>query len=110
MKKLSLIKEVVGSDYVSDADFMLQSYGKGISGGLIEKRPDVVVRPKSSEEIAEILKIANAEMIPVIPRGGGAGLLEGVFPLKSGGIVIDTTRMDKILDFNENKMTVTVPR
>ncbi len=108
MNVLDAIKEIVGSEYVSDADFILQSYGKGIDGGLVEKRPDMVIRPKSPEEIAEILKIANVEKIPVIPRGGGADLLEGILPLKAGGIVIDTTRMNKILDFNENTLTITV--
>ncbi len=108
MNILEAMKGIVGSEYISNADFILQSYGKGITGGLIEKRPDYVVRPKSVEEISEILKIANAEKMPIIPRGGGAGLLEGVLPLKAGGMVLDMTRMDKILDFNENTLTVTV--
>ncbi|MHA1266281.1 MAG: FAD-binding oxidoreductase [Candidatus Helarchaeota archaeon] len=108
MDVLSTIREIVGPKYVSDADFVRQSYGKGISGGLVEKRPDYVVRPKSAEEIAEILKIASTEKVPVIPRGGGAGLLDGVLPLRSGGIVVDMTRMNHVLNFNENAMTVTV--
>jgi len=105
---LETMRDIVGPEYVSNEDFVLMSYGKDISGGLVEKRPDYVVRPKSPEEIAEILKMANAEKIPVIPRGGGAGLLDCTFPLKSGGIVLDMTRMDKILDFNEDNLTVTV--
>lgn len=105
---LKSIQQIVGGDYVSDADFIRQSYGKGIAGGLVEKRPDLVVRPKAVEEISEIIKVANEEKIPIIPRGGGAGLLDGVLPLKSGGIVLDMTRMDQILDFNENNLTVTV--
>lgn len=108
MSVFDSIKRIVGTDYISNADFIRQSYGKGISGGLMEKRPDYVVRPKSTEEIAEILKMANAERISVIPRGGGAGLLDGVLPLKEGGIVLDMTRMNHLLDFNENTMTVTV--
>mgnify|MGYP000645611721 CR=1 FL=1 len=108
MDLLKTIKEIVGPDYVSDADFIRQSYGKGIAGGLIEKRPDYVVRPHSVEEISEILKVANKEKIPIIPRGGGAGLLDGVLPPKEGGIVLDMTGMDEILDFNEDNLTVTV--
>jgi len=104
---METMRKIVGKDYVSDADFIRMSYGKGISGGLIEKRPDYVIRPNSVEEISEILKMANAEKIPVIPRGGGAGLLGGVLPLTSGGIVLDMTRMDQILDFNEDNLTVT---
>ncbi|NVM27209.1 MAG: FAD-binding oxidoreductase [Candidatus Helarchaeota archaeon] len=108
MKVINRIKEIVGSEYASDADFVLQSYSKQIAGGFRDKRPDLVVRPKSVEEISEILKYANAEKISVIPRGGGAGFYGGVLPLKSGGIVIDMTRMDNILNFNENTMTITV--
>ncbi|NVM55961.1 MAG: FAD-binding oxidoreductase, partial [Candidatus Helarchaeota archaeon] len=108
LKALDRIKEIVGAEYASDADFVLQSYSKQIAGGFKDKRPDLVVRPKSNEEISEILEYANAEKIPVIPRGGGAGFYGGVLPLKSGGIVIDMTRMNNILNFNENTMTVTV--
>ena len=101
---LETLKDIVGPEYVSDADFILQSYGKGMTGGFVDKRPDLVIRPKSVEELGEIMKVANSEKMPVIPRGGGAGFYEGVLPLKSGGMVIDMTRMNEILEFHEDNL------
>lgn len=108
MNILKSLEDIVGSEYVSDAEFIRESYSRGINGVLEENRPDFVIRPNNSEEISEIVKIAYNEKIPLIPRGGGAGLLQGVIPYKPGGIVIDTTRMNKILDFNENTLAVKV--
>ncbi|MHA1270570.1 MAG: FAD-binding oxidoreductase [Candidatus Helarchaeota archaeon] len=107
MNLYSSLEDIVGSDYVSNEDFILESYARGIHG-IGTKRPAIVVSPESAKEISEILKLANKEKMNVIPRGGGAGLLEGVLPLVSGGIVIDMTRMNNIINFNENTMTVTV--
>lgn len=104
---VNLLKPIVGSKRVSNSPYVLQSYSKGIDG-LGEVRPDVVIKPNNVEEISEIMKVANQEKIPVIPRGGGAGLLRGVIPPKPGGIILDMTRMNKILEINEKTMCVTV--
>ncbi len=108
MNIFSSFKDIVGEEYVTNEDYILESYSKGINAVIEENRPDFVIRPKNAEEISEIVKIAYNERIPIIPRGGGAGLHQGVIPFKSGGIVIDSTRMNKILDFNEEAMTVRV--
>jgi len=69
--------------------------------------PDVVVLPGSTEEVAEILKLANERKIPVVPRGAGSGLADGAVPLR-GGILVDIKRMNKILEIDEENMCVTV--
>ncbi len=51
----------------------------------------VVVKPKSSEEVSEILKFASERTIPVFTRGGGTGLSGGAVPT-SGGIVLSTEK------------------
>ena len=107
MNIYSNLEDIVGTEFVSNEDFILESYAKGIHG-IETKRASIIVVPESNKEISEILKLANKEKINIIPRGGGAGLLEGVLPLISGGIILDMTRMNNILDFNENTMTVTV--
>ncbi|TFF86318.1 MAG: FAD-binding oxidoreductase [Promethearchaeota archaeon] len=107
MNVYNILQDIVGVDYVSDEDFIIETYARGISG-VGTKHPAIVVIPESSEEISEILKVANREKMNVIPRGGGAGLLDGVLPLVSGGIVIDMTRMNNIINFNENTLTATV--
>ncbi len=69
--------------------------------------PDLVVKPKSSKEISEIMRIAAEEGIPIVPRGGASWGLGGAMPIQ-GGIVLDLTRMNKILDFDEENLIVTV--
>ncbi|MHA1784969.1 MAG: FAD-binding oxidoreductase [Candidatus Helarchaeota archaeon] len=102
-----LLKPIVSSSRISTKSFVLQSYSKGIDG-LGEVRPECIIKPQTIEEISEILKVANQEKIPVIPRGGGAGLLRGVIPPEPGGIILDMTKMNKILNINEKTMTVRV--
>jgi D-lactate dehydrogenase (cytochrome) len=59
--------------------------------------PDVVVFPQSTEEVASVLRYANAERIPVVPFGAGSSLEGHVIPLH-GGISLDLTRMDRVLE------------
>ena len=68
--------------------------------------PDYIVHPGSAEEIAEIMKIANNYRIPVVPWGGGSGSQGGAAPI-FGGIMLDTKRMDKIIEIDEKSLTVT---
>lgn len=65
--------------------------------------PEVVVIPKTAEEIAEIVKIANKKLIPITPRGAGSGLSGGAIPV-FGGIVISLEKMNKILEIDYSNM------
>ncbi len=58
--------------------------------------PDVVIKPRTTEEISAILKICNKHKIPVTPRGAGTGLSGGALP-HLGGVLLSTERMNKIL-------------
>ncbi|MDA8375450.1 MAG: FAD-binding oxidoreductase [Actinomycetota bacterium] len=69
--------------------------------------PDVVVRPGSTAEVAEVVRIANRHKVPIVARGGGAGLADGATPLKRG-IVVDIKRMHAVLEIDEENQTVTV--
>ena len=69
--------------------------------------PDMVVRPKSAREISEIIKIACKEGIPVVPRGGASWGLGGAMPVV-GGIVLDLTGMNSVIDIDSDNMHVTV--
>ncbi len=72
----------------------------------IAHKPDAVVKPKTSEEISKILKLANREKIPVTPRGGATGLCGGCVPF-FGGIVLSLERMNRILEVDiANQMAV----
>ena len=69
--------------------------------------PDVVVLPTTTEQISAIMKLANTNQIPVTPRGGGTNISGGSIPIK-GGIVLCTTRMNRILEINRTNLTATV--
>ncbi|MHA1688262.1 MAG: FAD-binding oxidoreductase, partial [Promethearchaeota archaeon] len=60
---------------------------------------DIIVRPETTEEVSEIVKIANKYKIHMVPRGGGADLVGG--SVTDGGILIDLTRMNKIIHVDE---------
>jgi alkyldihydroxyacetonephosphate synthase len=69
-------------------------------------RPDVVVQPRTEEQVAEVLAIADAHRAPVVAWGGGSGTQGGCLPIR-GGIVVDLRSLDQILDVDERSMTVT---
>jgi len=69
--------------------------------------PDVVVLPGSTEEVSEVLKLANKFRLPVVPRGAGSGLADGAHPLNKG-IVLDMKRMAEILEIDDINRTATV--
>lgn len=68
--------------------------------------PEVVVKPRTSEEISAILKLCNAEMLPVTPRGAGTGLSGGALP-HLGGVLLSTERLNQILEIDERNLQVT---
>ncbi len=63
--------------------------------------------PQSTEEVSKILKYAHKHGIPVTPRGAGTNLVGSTVPV-DGGIILDFSHMDKILELDENTMTITV--
>jgi alkyldihydroxyacetonephosphate synthase len=69
-------------------------------------RPEIVVRPETEEAVAEVLAIADAHRTPVVPWGGGSGTQGGCLPIR-GGIVIDMTALDEIVEVDERSLTVT---
>jgi glycolate oxidase len=69
--------------------------------------PDVVVLPRTAEQVSEIVKLANRERIPVVARAGGTGLADGALPLR-GGILVDVKLMNEIKEIDLTDRTVTV--
>lgn len=67
--------------------------------------PDVVVLPTSTEEVSEILKIADKYEIPLVPRGAGTNHVGGCFAVK-GGIVIHFSRMNRISEVNKTNLSI----
>jgi glycolate oxidase len=69
--------------------------------------PDVVVFPGNTEEISEILKLANHLRFPVIPRGAGSGFTGGSLPIH-GGVVVSMERLNRILEIDEVDLVAVV--
>jgi len=69
--------------------------------------PDVVVQPRSTQHVSDVLRFANEHEIPAYPRGAGSGLTGGAVPVR-GGIVLDFTQMNKILEIVPEDLTATV--
>ena len=69
--------------------------------------PDVVVYPKSQEDLVFALAFCREEGIPVVPRGSATGLSGGSAPVK-GGMILCMTRMNRILEIDEENLTATV--
>ncbi len=71
--------------------------------------PDVVVHAETTEQVSRIVRLANAEGIPILPRGAGSGFTGGSLPIR-GGIVLVLTRMNRILEIDsENLIAIVEP-
>jgi len=98
--------KIVGKDNVLTSKESLKAYSYDGTTSWIHE-PDVVLFPTSTQEISAIMKIANAEKIPVTPRGGGTNVSGGSVPIE-GGIVMCFTKMNKIVKIDKENLTATV--
>lgn len=110
----SELTEIVGEPHVSTNDIDRLVYSTDwfwlpqmwLDQGELPQKPDYIVRPKNAQEISDILKVANNYRIPVTPWGGGSGSQGGALPI-FGGIIVDTKRMNRIIEIDEKSLTVT---
>jgi len=93
------IESAIGADYITDKDFMKAAYSRNVDPAFPDRWADIIVRPETTEEVSEIVKIANKYKIRMVPRGGGADLVGG--SVTEEGILLDLTRMNKIIEINE---------
>ena len=101
------LMEIVGEENFTDALIDLISYSSDASEH--RHRPDGAVWPKTTEQVSEILNLANEHKFPVIPRGAGTGLAGGVVA-ERGGIVMDMGRMNRIIKIGiEDRLAVVQP-
>ncbi|MDY7009620.1 MAG: FAD-linked oxidase C-terminal domain-containing protein [Planctomycetota bacterium] len=103
------LKEIVGGKYVVFGDDeKLQAFSHDeVADEHYAHMPEVAVRPRTADEIAAIMKLANRCMVPVTPRGAGSGLSGGAVPV-AGGIVLLTDRMNKVVEIDRANMMITV--
>ena len=100
------LESALSPDRVLTGDAISPDYAHDELGG-VSQMPEVLVRPLSTEEIAAVMRLAYEREIPVTVRGSGTGLVGAAVPVK-GGILMETTGMNKILSLDRDRMTVTV--
>jgi glycolate oxidase len=78
-------------------------------GGVDKARPEIVVFPRSTEEVSAIVRVAHRNGVPIVGRGAGTGLSGGAIPEK-GGIMVGFSRMNRILEIDlANERAVVQP-
>ena len=102
---IRIIEDIVGAQHVSTADTDRLCYSYDATQR--QHRPDAVVWPSNTEEVSLLLKMANAEGIPVYPRGAGSGFTGGSLPIH-GGLALVMTRLDAILRIDEANLVAEV--
>jgi glycolate oxidase len=95
---------IVGKEGVlcTPEDLAVYSY----DGTFAEGVPEVVVLPQTTEQTAEIVKVAAEARIPVVARGMGSGLAAGSIPIRAGGMVVSFTRMNRILEIDTGNSAI----
>jgi alkyldihydroxyacetonephosphate synthase len=108
------LRDLAGADaVVTDADvlerYSADTYWKALAAranGAPLGFADVAVRPADEDGVAAVLRFANDRGLPIVPRGGGSGSQGGAVPME-GGILLDLTRLDRIVEVDEESLTVT---
>ncbi|MDA4117076.1 MAG: FAD-binding oxidoreductase [Thaumarchaeota archaeon] len=116
-----MLRRAVGARYVSSDVSSLKRYAEGSPPSLrnvtyrwrLESRylpqalPGVIVRPSSTEQVSQVMQIANTHNVPVVPWGGGSNLV-GATVAKGGWIVLDMNRLNRIKKVDDRHLCVVV--
>ncbi|RYY11837.1 MAG: FAD-binding oxidoreductase, partial [Chitinophagaceae bacterium] len=101
-----LFSPIIGEEFVIVDEGSRLRYGRDETEHLCFL-PQIVLRPRTTEEVSSIMKICNDHLIPVTPRGGGTGLMGGALPHR-GGVVLSLDRMNSILKIDEENLQAIV--
>ena len=102
---LSDFKKILGEAFVHTDEESLNTYAHDETENL-HFLPDIVVKPRTAEELSGIMRICNANKIPVTPRGAGTGLSGGALA-HLGGVLVSFERMNSIIEIDERNLQVT---
>jgi glycolate oxidase len=100
------LQKVIGRENVLTLPEALKAYSYDGTTTMIHE-PDVVVFPANTNEVSEVIKLANREKIPVTPRGGGTNVSGGSVPIM-GGIVLCLSKMNKIIKIDKENLLASV--
>ena len=110
-----LLNEIVGPDNVlADPDSIdrysadaLTPYRAYYADAVFDRLADIIVRPADTDQVSRVLGLAQKGGIPVIPYGGGTGVMGGVLPVH-GGIILDVRRLNRLLNVDAASQTAEV--
>ena len=102
---IASLRKIVGEDVLISAEDMDPYTHDEVVG--LRADPEVVVRVRSTEQVAAVLRLAQQKKVPVTPRGAGYGLSGGAVPVQ-GGIVLSTEKMNRVLEIDKDNLMVTV--
>ncbi len=106
VKDIEYLDSFLGEGRVLTKERISEDFSHDELGG-ISKMPEVLLEAKSTEEISKIMKYAYEKGIPVVARGSGTGLVGASVPLQ-GGIMINMSAMNNIIELDEENLTLTV--
>ncbi|MCL6634251.1 MAG: FAD-binding oxidoreductase [Peptococcaceae bacterium] len=102
------LRKIVGpANVVLDPEKMEAYAHDEVPEEMWRRMPEVVVKPENTRQVAEIMKLANRELVPVTPRGAGTGLSAGAVPVL-GGILLSVEKMNRILELDRENMFMVV--
>ena len=95
---------IVGKEgvLITPEDLAVYSY----DGTFAEGKPEIVVLPRTTEQTAEIVKVAAETRTSIVPRGMGSGLAAGAISATAGNMVVSLTRMNRILEIDPLNSTI----
>ena len=103
---IAFLISVCGPERVFTGDEINEDFSHDELSGF-RKFPEVLIDAQTTEEVSKIMKFANDNNIPVTPWGAGTGLVGGAVAIH-GGIMINLNKMNKILELDEDNLTLTV--
>jgi glycolate oxidase len=105
---IKLLQGIVGDNFVLTDKEKLEPFSHDeVSDSAYASMPEVVIKPRTANEISLVMRLANERRFPVTPRGAGSGLSGGAVPVY-GGVVLSFERMNEILEVDEQNMMVVV--
>jgi glycolate oxidase len=100
---LKMLRHILGEGYILSDGEALGRYSSDETPHGLRILPEVVVKPQTTEQVSEVLKIADQQKIPVTFRGQGTGLTGGAVPIY-GGILMSFEKMNRIVEVDEDNL------
>lgn len=103
---IDAFSKIVGAEHVLTGNEKLLEYADAATPGS-SRIPDAIIEPANTAEVSQVLALANAEKIPVYPRGYGSSVYKAAIP-SAGGIILLLKRMNSILEIDTANLAATI--